>query len=29
MDKFAKWFWIILGVIFIGGLEDIFNGDNY
>lgn len=29
MDKYVKWFWIILGVIFIGGVEDIFNGDNY
>ena len=29
MDKYAKWFWIILGIIFIGGVEDIFNGDNY
>jgi carbon starvation protein CstA len=28
MDKYAKWFWIILGVIFIGALEDIFLGDD-
>jgi carbon starvation protein CstA len=29
MDKYIKWFWIILGIIFIGAVEDIFNGDNY
>jgi carbon starvation protein CstA len=28
MDKYARWFWIILGVIFIGALEDIFLGDD-
>jgi hypothetical protein len=27
MNKFTKWFWIILGIIFIGALEDIFFGD--
>jgi len=25
MDKYAKWFWIIMGIIFLGALEDIFN----
>jgi len=29
MDKYVKWFWMILSVIFIGSVEDIFNGDNY
>ena len=29
MHNFTKWFWIILGIIFIGGVEDIFNGDNF
>ena len=28
MDKFAKWFWIILGIIFVGALEDMIFGDN-
>jgi len=28
MDKYAKWFWIIMGVIFLGALEDIFLGDD-
>ena len=29
MDKYTKWFWIILGIIFLGAVEDIFNGDNF
>ena len=28
MDKYIKWFWIILGIIFLGALEDIFLGDD-
>ena len=28
MDKCVKWFWIVLGIIFIGALEDIFLGDD-
>ena len=28
MDKYAKWFWIIMGIIFLGALEDIFLGDD-
>lgn len=28
MDKYTKWFWIIMGVIFLGALEDIFLGDD-
>jgi hypothetical protein len=27
MDKYAKWFWIIMAIIFIGALEDMFLGD--
>jgi hypothetical protein len=27
MDKYAKWFWIIMTIIFIGAMEDIFLGD--
>ena len=28
MDKYTKWFWIIMGIIFLGALEDIFLGDD-